>query len=108
MNNEPTHDRALRLDAYSRACLTAVAVLLTLLVIGLWADAVPGPAPAVAAEPFLNTAKQRDQFVEQQKQMNAKLAELVSLLRSGRAKVQIAHPDKAADKKDAAPEPPRK
>ena len=78
-----------KVDGYTRFCLTAIAILLTVLVIGLWADGVRPLGEARAAEKFLDTGAQRQEMVAAQERVNAKLTELVELLKSGQAKVQI-------------------
>ena len=85
-NNYPS----VRLDGYSRFCLTAIAVLLTLLVIGLWAENVGQTHQAVAAEKFLDTSAQRQALLDAQKQTNVKLDELIRVLKSGEVKVRLA------------------
>jgi hypothetical protein len=77
------------LDLYSRCCLTAIAFLLTMLVVGLWADASYDTRPAGAAEPFLNTGAQREEIVIAQKETTQKIEELMNLLKSGDVKVRV-------------------
>jgi hypothetical protein len=81
--------QTIRVDAYTRVMLTLLAALMTLAVIGLWSDHAPQAAPVSAAEPFLNTAAQRDKLLQAQKQTTERLDTLISLLRSGTVKVQI-------------------
>ena len=83
------HDPRVRLDGYSRFCLTALAVLLTVLILGLWAEDVRPARQAVAAERFLNTSAQREAGVEAQRECNAKLDEIIQILKSGELKVRI-------------------
>ncbi|MDP7162799.1 MAG: hypothetical protein QF577_06865 [Phycisphaerae bacterium] len=84
-------DVRLRVDGYTRVCLTAIAVLLTLLVIGLWADMPVGhDRRAAGAEAFLDAITQRKMILEVQKTTNTKLEELIRLFRDGKAKVQLA------------------
>ena len=78
-----------RLDGYTRVCLGVIAVLLTVLIVGLWADFMPSGSSARAAEPFLNSAAQREAMVSVQEATNVKLDELIGLLKNGSAKVQI-------------------
>ena len=97
-----------RIDGYTRLCLTAIAVLLTVMIIGLWADHAPTPAPAMGQinKPFLDTSTQTQlvELVKAQRQTTAKMDELIRLLRSGQVKVKIAgQPEKnKGGKKNAA------
>ena len=83
----------LRVDAYTRVCLTVIAGLLTLLVLGLWADGVPTPGEAFGLEAggkgIPNAGQQREQIVKELKANGAKLDRLVRLFEGGKAKVQI-------------------
>ena len=91
-----------RVDGYTRVCLTAIAVLLTVLVIGLWAESGWTTDDAHAAEPFVDSSAQRRAMVDAQQQTNRKLDEIISLLQSGRVRVQIAEgAGAAAGGKDA-------
>ena len=78
-----------KMDGYTRVCLTLIAVLLTVLVVELWAQAPPMAGTAHAAEQFLNTAAQRDEMVRQQRITNQKLDQLIKLFKSGQAKFQV-------------------
>jgi len=84
-----------KVDLYTRFCLTAIAALLTLLVIGLWAEAVPtaNQASAEPARVFGDSAAQRDEVAKLQAQTVEKLKELIDLLKSGEVKVQMVQPD---------------
>jgi len=82
-----------KVDGYTRVCLTAIAVLLTVLIVGLWATGLDLSADARAATPFGDSGEQRQEYITLQKETNSKLGELVSLLRSGEVKVQLV--DKA-------------
>ena len=97
MQNEQK-DIKVSVDRYTRFCLTAIAVLLTILLVGLWADGVHVADDALAAEPFgVDAGAQRNTIIKAAEATNAKLGELISLLKSGQVKVQIAGvPKKAA------------
>ena len=84
------HTLRIRVDAYTRLCLTVIAVLLTVLIVGLWADRPPLAEQAWAKGPFLESGSQIQlvQMVKAQDKTIAKLNELVGLFRSGQAKVQ--------------------
>ena len=89
-----------KVDGYTRLCLTAIALLLTVLVIGLWADGVPVADRADAAEMFLNSSAQRKALIKAQEQTNAKLDELIKVLKGGEVKVKLVGGD--ASSKGAA------
>lgn len=81
-DNERIH---VRLDTYTRVCLGAITVLLTVLIVGLWAQ-MPLAGTAGAADttfaPSLTSYKA-------QEITNAKLDELIALLKDGSVKVQV-------------------
>jgi len=93
----------IRVDAYTRVCLTAITVLLTVLVIGLWADLAGLAGRAQAAGKYADqSAKQaltegrwgtssapQQAVVAAQRKTNAKLDELMKLLKSGQVRVQM-------------------
>ncbi|MFW6133269.1 MAG: hypothetical protein ACOC8F_05175 [Planctomycetota bacterium] len=99
----------IQVDTYTRVCLTVIAVLLTVLIVGLWADGTPDARPARAAESFANATEQRKAIIDAQEATTAKLGELIALLRSGKVEVRLADaPDKAPKEgggPDAKPEP---
>jgi hypothetical protein len=88
-------------DGYTRVCLTAIAVLLTVVVLGLWAQA-PLAAPASASGPgkdgFGDTGARIAAQLEAAQKTNAKLEEIARLLTSGEVKVQLVK-----EKDDKAP-----
>ena len=77
----------IRVDNYTRVCLTVIAGLLTVLIIGLWADTSPRAEQAGAAEKFLDTSAQRQEIVKAVEKTNARMDQLLGLFRSGQAKV---------------------
>ena len=88
-----------RVDGYTRACLTVIAVLLTVLIVGLWADYTPSADQARAAvglatpgKPFVDNSTKAEiqQVVRAQERTTAKIGELITLLSSGQVKVQVA------------------
>ncbi len=85
-------DRPLRMqvDAYTRVCLTAIAVLLTVLIVGLWADGTRWAGDARAADQFGDMGTRIQAQLDAQNQTNAKLDALMKLLTSGQVKVQLA------------------
>lgn len=79
-----------RVDGYTRLCLTAIAVLLTVLVIGLWADGPWSPDPAAGAKAFVSAGQQRKAILDAQQATNRKLDTLIGLFREGKAQVKLA------------------
>lgn len=90
-----------RVDWYTRTCLTAITVLLTLLVVGLWAD-MSGPTTRARAAEFKNekakaafyggrwgTASASGKLAAVQGDTNKKMDELIRLFRRGDAKVRV-------------------
>ncbi|MHC4294013.1 MAG: hypothetical protein ACYSTL_00340 [Planctomycetota bacterium] len=88
-------------DGYTRFILTVIAVLLTVMAIGLWSDAID-PVPAARAEKFQDpkaaeafkqgrwgTSSAAGKLAAVQSETNVKLDELIRVLKSGEAKVQI-------------------
>lgn len=107
----PERNVRIQVDGYTRVCLTAIAVLLTLTVIGLWSDRGPSvgqagagvvsaksinrdtSADAVEPKPNIqvsSTAGLRDEM----EKVGARMQELQALLRSGEVKVQVVKPEK--------------
>jgi hypothetical protein len=96
-------DVQLQVDGYTRVCLTAITVLLTVLVIGLWAENIDCAKEAHAEtgvfrdnqakkaihEGRWGTSSARGKVAAAQKQTNVKLDELIKLLKSGEARVQV-------------------
>ena len=100
--SEKKNTLPVRMDDYTRLCLTAITVLLTVLIIALWADHTPSPQPASAANGglFKDTSPQ-SQLVglrKAQEKTSAKVDELTRLFRSGKAKVRIVESGKAKGK----------
>jgi hypothetical protein len=95
-----------QVDAYTRLCLTVLAVLLTVVVLGLWTTHTPSPESATAAEPRIyGPTKQREELIKEQKATNKKLDALLQFMKSGQLEVHVA--DKGEDK-DAVVRQPRK
>ena len=84
----------LRVDGYTRACLTVIAVLLSVLIVGLWAE-VPSADRAYGqvrgiGTPGVNAGQQRERMIKAIEANTAKLDRLTALFESGKAKVQVA------------------
>ncbi|HET6428442.1 MAG TPA: hypothetical protein VFJ30_08535 [Phycisphaerae bacterium] len=80
-------------DTYTRCCLTAIAVLLAVVAIGLWSEA-PVTARASAAAPDAdspggvgNPNVQRQAIIRELNETNRNLSEILTLLKSGKLKV---------------------
>ena len=114
-----TKDTTLRVDGYTRVCLTAITMLLGMLVIGLWADFSPfnsraqaseksaaearakkagfrdhQAAKAVLTEGRWGTSSSPNKLAAEQQRTNDKLDELIRLFRSGKARVQVVEGSK--------------
>lgn len=80
----------LRVDAYTRVCLTVIAALMTVLIVGLWAEG-PGPVgEAGAATGIPDSGQQRATMIKAIEANTAKLDRLINLFETGKAKVQVA------------------
>lgn len=89
-------------DKYTRLVLTAIVILLSLLVVGMWHDLGGVATPAQAR--VLDSAQQTQMLIQEMEKVNASLADLKQLLQSGKVKVQIAEASPA--KKTAVPSAP--
>jgi len=85
-----------RVDGYTRFCLTVLAVLLTLLIIGLWANDGVFPAGSALAAPardgvkVLTDAKvQRAAMISALEQTNRRLERILGILESGKLQVVV-------------------
>jgi len=101
---------SLVVDTYTRCCLTVIAVLLAVLVVGLWAAApVVSRASAAGTDTdsvggFGNPNAQRQAAIRELGKANRKLSEIVDLLKSGKVKVVM---DKTEVQRDLSkPKPP--
>ena len=99
-----------RVDAYTRACLTVIAALLTVLIAALWAEGVPAArrasaamAPGATPPPMgiPDAGGQRDRLVKEMEKVTARLDRLVSLFETGKAKVLVSAEGKEAGKDNA-------
>ena len=77
-------------DKYTRVILTAIAVLLTVVVIGLWADTARLAGSVQGQERYVpRSTLELQAMTEQQSLTNRKLDELLKLLESGKVKVTV-------------------
>jgi hypothetical protein len=96
----------IRVDVYTRSCLTVIAVLLTVLIVALWAQPLTpgGGDQAVAASPSApgggipDAGLQRETIIKELENQTSKLEALTRLLETGKAKVQVVDNGKGADK----------
>ena len=96
----------MRVDGYTRCCLTAIAVLLTVLVVGLWTGAPTAKTAAAAAPPerapepgesiLPNSAAQRVQLIDAINGTNQRLDKLMELLQGGKVQVTVVNPENKA------------
>jgi hypothetical protein len=80
-------------DRYTRVCLTVIAGLLTVLIVGLWAEVDPLGEPADAQVSangqIFGSTVQRGKMLDQQKEMNKKLDAILEHLKGGTLKVRV-------------------
>ena len=94
-------------DSYTRCCLTAIAVLLAVLAVGLWAEAPVVPTASAAGSStdavggFGNPNAQRQAIIRELSETNRKLSEIADLLKSGKIKVVLGK----AENTDASAKP---
>ena len=98
MANLRAPNRTVRTDTFTRFCLAAITALLAMLVCGLWAEGFIGQRAQAQIKPF-DTAAMRKELLEAQKQTNQRLDRLMSLLREGKAKVQVIAPRQGKEEK---------
>ncbi|MFP4053669.1 MAG: hypothetical protein ACLFV7_07390 [Phycisphaerae bacterium] len=80
----------IRVDAYTRFCLTLLAVLMTVAIFGLWGSHSPTPPVAGAAEgQIFGSTKQRGKLLDVTEETNQKLDQIIGLLKSGEVQVQV-------------------
>ncbi|MBN1764297.1 MAG: hypothetical protein JW860_03490 [Sedimentisphaerales bacterium] len=83
-------------DTYTRVMLTIIAVLLTLVGIGLWVE-TPRTTPA-AYGGIPDSGQQLDALLVEAKQINDSLTKINTLLTSGKVKVQVMDEERAKGK----------
>ncbi len=100
--NERTEVRTVRIDGYTRFCLSAIVVLLAILIVGLWAEGPISPIPdaagaGVSKSPsgiLPNAGAQRMDMIKAIGVTNNKLDKIVDLLKSGDTRVSIVDAEK--------------
>lgn len=103
------------IDGYTRFCLTAIAVLLAVLIVGLWASApvsdagsaAAARAPDVKAEQAIipNAAAQRLAILKAAQETNKKLDKIVAVLKSGEVRVALVEAGREKAEGDAGKKP---
>ena len=92
--------RTIVVDAYTRFCLTAIVVLLTVLIVALWASgpdlagdctAAVKRTPVKVLEGQPNAWGQRQKIVESNQSNGRKLDRIIGLLESGKLTVVVAN-----------------
>lgn len=85
----------IQVDRYTRVCMTIIAVLLTVLIVGLW-HGTPTASTAQAAgaddDGFGGSGARQQAILKSLDQTNVKLDELAKVLKSGEVKVQVVAP----------------
>ena len=99
-------------DGYTRFLLTVIAILLTVVAVGLWFETPPAVTTAqamgVSSGEQLNPGKQLNDLVKNTEKFNTSMAELQKLLVSGSVKVQVVEKtDTNLTPKNTPPAPPR-
>lgn len=82
-----------KVDGYTRVCLGAIAVLLTVLVVGLWAGEWRTAQEASAQAGLMNAGEQRVTMIRALEAQNAKMDQLIALLKDGKAKMMVVDED---------------
>jgi len=80
--------------------MTVIAVLLSVLIVALWAQPLPvsGQAMAAPSAGIPDSGRQREIIIKELEKSNSKLEDLIRLFKSGKAKVQVVQDGKAAGK----------
>ena len=76
-----------KVDGYTRFLLTAITILLTFVVVGLWYE-TPSTVPMVRGQ-IPDSGAQLAQIIKQVEDINRSLSTLPGLLTSGKVKVQV-------------------
>ena len=107
MRNKET----VKIDGYTQFCLTAIVILMTLLIIGLWANShwmnltsTAGVAQAADSQNLQgipNAGAQRLAILKAIQTTNNKLDKIITMLNSGQIKVVIAKPQKDEKQENA-------
>lgn len=89
-----------QVDSYTRFILTAIAVLLTVVAVGLWCESPTALPQAQAGIP--NQGQQLQDIVAQLQVVNESVNGLAATLLSGNVRVQVIEPEKATPARAAA------
>ncbi len=90
----------IRVDVYTRCCLTVIAVLLSVMIVALWAQPLPISGQAIAAPSvgIPDSGRQRQIMIKELEKNTSKLEDLVRLFETGKAKVQVVQDGKTRGK----------
>ena len=102
LTQEKTGGFTVRIDGYTRFCLSAIVVLLAVLIIGLWAEGPISPVPDAAGADVSktpsgilpNAGAQRLAMIKAIGATNDKLDKIINLLKSGNIRVCLVEADK--------------
>lgn len=89
------------LDGYTRILLTVIAVLLTVLAVGMWCE-TPSMTPAAKAGGIPDSGSQLNEISQKLVSIDKSITDLQKLMVSGAVKVQVIDPK---DAKKAAAKP---
>ena len=79
------------IDRYTKMVLTVIAVMLTLVAIGMWHEQTPSVVtPVYAGIP--DSGQQLQQLITSVEKIQGSMDEVVALLISGKVKVQVVEP----------------
>jgi hypothetical protein len=106
-------------DGYTRFCLSAIVVLLTVLIVGLWANgpvsdvsdasaAVKSPKSGSSTLNLLDARAQRVGTLKAAQKTNRQLDKIITLLKSGDIRVSIADAGKKKEEPKNARKLPKK
>lgn len=99
--NDTREKIQVRVDGYTRVCLTVIAVLLAVLIVGLWADGDRWVDRASAqSDGGSEQAQAQAKLLEAQEKTTAAIQNMTAVLTSGKVKVLVMkHVPESKDKK---------
>jgi len=106
MKNKET---TIKIDGYTQFCLTIIVILMTLLIIELWANSrwaeftptVEAATPSTDLQGIPNAGAQRMAILKAIQTTNNKLDKIIATLNSGQIKVVITKPQKDEKQENA-------
>lgn len=102
---KPAEITTVHIDGYTRFCLSAIVVLLTVLIVGLWANgpasdvsdasaAAKAPKSSSSTLNLLDARAQRVGTLKAAQKTNKQLDQIIALLKSGEIRVSVAEAGK--------------